>query len=96
VCGCASRAQLVPLVDVPGSHQPYRVSVRAERPDAVPFRVADEVQPTYLGSLAVSIPGDLLEAGRFVVTVEGVSTCDAGEKGYEQIQAISFDAAPAQ
>jgi len=42
----------------------------------------------------VGIPGDLLEAGPYVLTVEGVSTSDTGERSYEQIQSIAFDAAP--
>jgi hypothetical protein len=88
--------QLVLLVDVTGSHASYRVTVRADRPGASPFWTQDEMLPTYLDSLAVSMPGDLLEAGPYALTVEGVSTSDDGEKIYEHIQDISFESAPAE
>jgi hypothetical protein len=52
--------------------------------------------PTHLDSLAIGMPGDLLEAGPYVLTVEGVSTPDGGEKAYEHIQNIAFDSAPAE
>jgi hypothetical protein len=42
------------------------------------------------------MPGSLLEAGPYVLTVEGVSTSDDGEKTYEHIQNIPFDSAPAE
>jgi hypothetical protein len=88
--------QLVLLVDVTGSHASYRVTIRADRPGASPFWTQDEMLPTYLDSLAVSMPGGLLEAGPYVLTVEGVSTSDDGEKTYEHIQNITFDSAPAE
>jgi hypothetical protein len=52
--------------------------------------------PTYLESLAVSMPGDLLEAGPYSLTIEGAFTPDDGEKIYEHIQDISFESAPAE
>ena len=88
--------QLVLLVDVTGSHASYRVAIRGGQPGASPFWTRDEMLPTHLDSLAVSMPGGLLEAGPYVLTVEGVSTSDDGEKTYEHIQNISFDSAPAE
>jgi hypothetical protein len=88
--------QLVLLVDVTGFHASYRVAIRADQPGASPFWTQDDMRPTYLESLAVSMPGDLLEAGPYVLTVEGVSTSDDGEKIYEHIQDISFESAPAE
>ena len=87
--------QLVLLVDVTGSHASYRVTVRADRPGASPIWAQDELRPTYLESLAVGMPGDLLEAGPYVLTVEGASASIDGEKRYEHIQDISFESAPA-
>jgi len=89
-------SQLVLLVDVMGSHASYRVTVRADRPGALPFWTRDDLQPTYLESLAVSIPGDLLEAGPYVLTVEGVMTSADGKKTYDHIQDIAFESAPAE
>jgi hypothetical protein len=88
--------QLVLLVDVTGFHASYRVTVRADQPGASPFWTQDEMRPTHLDSLAVGMPGDLLKAGSYVLTVEGVSTSDDGEKAYEHIQDISFESAPAE
>lgn len=88
--------QLVLLVDVTGSHASYRVTIRADQPGASPLWTHDDMLPTFLDSLAVSMPGVLLEAGPYVLTVEGVSTPDGGEKIYEHIQNISFDSAPAE
>jgi hypothetical protein len=83
-------------VDVTGSHASYRVTVRADRPGASPFWTRDDLQPTYLDSLAVSIPSDMLEAGRYVLTVEGVMTSGDGKKTYDHIQDIAFESAPAE
>jgi hypothetical protein len=88
--------QLVLLVDVTGSHASYRVTIRADHPSAPPFWTQADMLPTYLESLAVSMPGGLLEAGPYVLTVEGVPTSDDGEKIYEHIQDISFESAPAE
>ena len=88
--------QLVLLVDVTGSHASYRVTIRADQPGASPFWTQDDMLPTYLESLAVSMPGDLLEAGPYLLTIEGASTPDDGEKIYEHIQDISFESAPAE
>jgi hypothetical protein len=88
--------QLVLLVDVTGSHASYKVTIRANQPGASPFWTQDHMLPTYLESLAVSLPGGLLEAGPYVLTVEGVSTSGGGEKTYEHIQDISFESAPAE
>ncbi len=90
-----ARSQLVLLVDVTGFHTAYRVSVRADRPGASPFWMQDDMQPTHLESLAVGMPGELLEAGRYVLTVEGVSAAVEGGKTYEHIQEISFESVPA-
>jgi hypothetical protein len=87
---------LVLLVDVTGSHASYKVTIRADQPGASPFWTQDDMLQTYLESLAVSLPGGLLEVGPYVLTVEGVSTSDDGEKIYEHIQDISFDSAPAE
>jgi hypothetical protein len=88
--------QLVLLVDVTGSHASYRVTIRADRPGVSPFWTQDDMRPTYLESLAVSMPGDLLEAGLYALTIEGVSKSPDGEKTYEHIQDISFESAPAE
>ena len=88
--------QLVLLVDVTGSHASYRVTIRADQPGASLLWTHDDMLPTYLESLAVSMPGGLLEAGPYVLTVEGVSTSDDGEKIYEHIQNIPFESAPAE
>jgi hypothetical protein len=88
--------QLVLLVDVTGSHASYRVTIRPDRPGASPFWTRDDMRPTYLDSLAVSMPGDLLQAGPYVLSVEGVSTSYDGETVYEHIQDISFESAPAE
>jgi hypothetical protein len=88
--------QLVLLVDVTGSHASYRVTIRADQSGATPFWAQEQMLPTYLESLAVSMPGALLEAGPYVLTVEGVSTSGSGEKIYEHIQDISFESAPAE
>ena len=74
---------MVLLVDVTGSHASYKVTIRADQPGASPFWTQDDMLQTYLESLAVSLPSGLLEVGPYVLTVEGVSTSDDGEKIYE-------------
>jgi len=89
-------SQLVLLVDVTGDHASYRVTIRADRPGASPFWTRDDMQPSYLEALAVSLPGGLLKAGPHVLTVEGASAPVDGEKRYEHIQDIAFESAPAE
>jgi len=89
-------SQLVLLVDVTGSHDAYRVSVRADRPGASAIWMQDDMRPTHLESLAVGMPGHLLGAGPYVLSVEGVSTSGDGGKVYEYIQDIPFVSAPVE
>jgi hypothetical protein len=88
--------QLVLLVDVTGSHASYKVTIRPDQPGASPFWTQDDMLPTCLESLAVGLPVGVLEVGPYVLTVEGVSTSDDGEKIYEHIQNISFESALAE
>lgn len=89
-------SRLVLLVDVMGAHDSYRVTVRQDVAGAEAFWTQDDMLPTYLDSLAVSMPGSMLRAGRHVLTVEGVTASAAGEMAYEHIQDIPFESAPAE
>ncbi|VUX55280.1 protein of unknown function [uncultured Woeseiaceae bacterium] len=80
------------LVDVVGSYDFYRVALRIDEPGADATWLNDELQPTYPDSLAVSVPGDLLATGRYVLSVDGGRVSETGEKIYEFVQDIPFDA----
>ena len=84
------------LVDVVGDHAAYRVTVRKDEPNSEPVWMLDEMMPGYLDSLAIGMPGDLLADGNYVLRVEGVRESDTGEKTYEHVQNIPFEATSAQ
>jgi len=83
------------LVDVVGDYPAYRVTVRPDEPGAKPVWVQDGLLPTYPESLAVGMPGSTLPAGRYVLTIEGDVTSEAGETNHEHVQDIPFLAGPA-
>ena len=58
-----------------------------------PIWVRDELTPTYLDALAIGMPGDTLDTGRYVLSLEGTTDADLGEKKYEQIKDIPFETA---
>jgi hypothetical protein len=83
------------LVDVIGDYATYRVTVRKDDPGAEPIWMQDGLLPTYPESLAVGMPGSALAAGRYVLTVEGAVTSNAGDNLYERVQDIPFVTTPA-
>jgi len=89
-------AWTVLLVDVMGNYASYRVTIRKDDPAAEPIWVQDGLTPTYLDALAISMPGDALDAGRYVLSLEGTTESDPGDKKYEQIQDIPFETAAAE
>jgi len=85
-------AWAVLLVDVMGDYATYRVTVRRDGPDSNPVWMQDGLVPTYPESLAVGMPGSALVTGRYVLTIEGVLTSNAGDTIYEHVQDIPFAA----
>jgi hypothetical protein len=83
------------LVDVTGTHTAYRVTVRKDEPNAEPVWIQDGMLPTYPESLAIGMPGDLLADGDYVLSIEGVRESDTGQKTYEHVQDIPFQATTA-
>lgn len=83
------------LVDVIGDYAAYRATVRKDEPDASPIWTQDGLMPTYPDSLAVGMPGSLLAAGRYLLTIDGVLPGDTGGSTYERIQEIPFESRPA-
>jgi hypothetical protein len=90
-----SDAWTVLLVDVMGDYATYRVTLRKDDPGASPVWMQDGLMPTYPESLAVGMPGSALAAGRYVLTIEGAVTSDAGDTRYERVQDIPFVSTPA-
>ena len=80
------------LVDVTGSHNAYRVTVRKAGADSEPVWMQDDLRPTYPESLAIGMPGNLLADGEYVLIVEGVVDTANGQAAYEHIQDIPFEA----
>ena len=80
------------LVDAVGDYDSYRVTVSKDGPVAEPVWTQDQLLPTYPDSLAVNIPGDLLKAGRHILTVEGKQVSEIGAETFERTQKIYFDA----
>jgi hypothetical protein len=88
-------AWTVLLVDVTGDYPAYRVTVRRHDDGSDPVWMRDGLLPTYPESLAVGMPGSALATGRYVLTIEGALTSDAGDTIYERVQDIPFLTAPA-
>lgn len=78
------------LVDVMGDYDVYRVRIRRDESDADAFWTQSGLRPTYPDALAVGMPGKLLAAGRYVLTLEGLRDTETGEKAYEHLQDIAF------
>ena len=83
-------AWTVLLVDVTGTYDSYRVTVRTDASSAEPFWMQDGLTPTYPDSVAVGMPGDSLAAGRYVLRLEGVRDSGPDGKTHEHIQDIAF------
>jgi hypothetical protein len=83
------------LVDVTGDYPAYRVTVRRDDPGADPIWMQDDLTPTYPESLAVGMPGSVLAAGRYVLTIEGAVPADTGGATYTLVQEIPFQSKPA-
>jgi len=88
-------AWTVLLVDVTGTYDTYRVTVRKDESGAEPIWMQDELLPTYPDALAVGMPGSALAAGRYILSLEGIRDFTTGEKTYEYVQDIPFETAPA-
>jgi len=88
-------AWTVLLVDVTGNYDSYRVTVRKDEFGGEPFWMQDALTPTYPDALAIGMPGNVLVAGRYVLSLEGARDAGTGEKTYEHIQDIAFITAPA-
>jgi hypothetical protein len=88
-------AWTVLLLDVAGTYDSYRVSVRADQSGAVAFFSENQLPTTYPESIAVGMPSDLLVPGRYVLSIEGERETDSGEIVYEHIQNITFETASA-
>ena len=82
----------VMLVDAAGQYDGYRVTIRPDTPGAEPVWLKEDLFPTYPDSLAITMPGDLLAAGRYLVVVEGKRVTESGQESYELVQSIPFDA----
>ena len=78
------------LVQTVGTYDSYRVTVRKDVPGAEPVWL-HQLLPTDPVSLAVSMPKDLLAAGRHLLNVEGVRVSETSEQSFELIQEIPFD-----
>ena len=83
------------LVDVMGDYAAYRATVRKDEPDADPVWMQDGLTPTYPDSLAVGMPGSVLAAGRYLLTIEGVMPADTGDGTYKLLREIPFESRPA-
>ncbi len=83
-------AWTVLLVDVFGSYESYRVTVRKDMADTAPFWEQAKLLPTYPDSLAVGMPGTSLAPGRYILSVEGARDTQADETIYEHLQDIRF------
>lgn len=83
------------LVDVIEDYPAYRATIREDESDAAPIWMQDGLVPTYPDSLAVGMPGSMLDAGRYVLTIEGATPADAGDTTYKLIQEIPFESRPA-
>jgi hypothetical protein len=88
-------AWTVLLVDVMGTYTSYRVTVRGDEAGAEAIWVQDGLTLTYPDALAIGMPGDKLDAGRYVLSLEGVVVADSGSRTYEHIQDIPFETAVA-
>ena len=86
-----NEAWTVLLVDVTSPYESFRVTIREDAPDADAVWMQEGLTPTYPDSLAIGMPGRLLAAGRYVLSLEGVQISGAGEKKYEHIQNIPFE-----
>jgi hypothetical protein len=84
------------LVDVMGDYATYRVTVRKDESGSQAIWMQDGLMPTYPDSLAIGMPGDALAAGRYILTIEGVSPDGAGDATYERIQEMPFETKPAK
>ena len=83
------------LIDVTGDYPTYRVTVRRDEPGSGTLWMQDGLMPTYPESLAVTMPGNVLAPGRYVLTIEAARTTDTGDEVYQRLQDIPFITTPA-
>lgn len=81
------------LIDDPGSHDAYRITISAENAGYEPIWTSDGLTATYPEALAVALPGRLLDAGNYVATLESSVDDDLGNREHQQIQSIRFNVA---
>lgn len=81
------------LVDVVGSYERFRATIRQRRNGGTEIWSGDELIPNYLDTISIGMPGHLLPAGQYLLTLEGTA---ASGSGYEHIQDLPFTAAPAE
>lgn len=79
------------LIDVLGTYDTYRVSFFGDEPDVDTLFKQDGLKPTYLGTLAIGLPGDLSTPGRYLLRVEGAVLAQSGDVTYENVQDIRFE-----
>lgn len=60
----------------------YRASVKGVGSKTGVLWMQDDIQPTYLNTLAIGMPGGVLPVGEYIVNVEGIRTSAAGERTY--------------
>ncbi|MBT8079146.1 MAG: hypothetical protein KJO31_11270 [Gammaproteobacteria bacterium] len=81
------------LVDVVGSYDSFRATIRQRENGGEEIWSGDNLIPNYLDTISIGMPGRLLPAGQYLLTLEGTT---APGSGYEQIQDLPFTAAPAE
>lgn len=75
------------LVDAPVGYEKFRVSVHPQDEQSPPVWSGEDLIPTYPDSLAVGMPGSVLVAGEYVLSLDGIV---AGGDNFEHIQTIPF------
>jgi hypothetical protein len=75
------------LLDAPAGYTMFRASVRRREDGDEVLWSRDDMLPTYLESLAVGMPGRILEEGAYVLILDGKAE---GATAYTRIQEIAF------
>lgn len=80
------------LVGVFEDYANYRVTIDRDGAGNETVWVDEEITPTYLDSLAISIPPGFLAAGAYTMTIEGRTNASDLSSRYVVIQQIPFEA----
>jgi len=89
-------AVMVVELDNSNPYSSYRATVKRVGSESEFLWMQDDIQPTYLNTLAIGMPGGELSAGQYVVTVEGIGTSAAGDKIYVNLDEIHLNLATSE